>query len=84
MQVLTDTMTTVWYCNKQSRVGSVTGGPVPMEVARPAANHLAGVLNAWAGELSRLRLADHEWHLNPELVRGFFVKWGKPRLDYHR
>ena len=40
-----------------------------------------GSLNARADKLSRRCLADHKWHLHPEVVQGLFEQWGEPWLD---
>ena len=43
--------------------------------------HLVGSLNIRVDKLSRRCLADHEWHLHPEVAQNLFLEWGEPLLD---
>ena len=69
VQVFTDT-TTMWYCNKQSRVWS---GSVALclwtwlerQDIFLVVQHLVGSLNARADKLSSQCLVHHEWQLQP-------------------
>ena len=45
------------------------------------ATHLSGILNTQADFLSRHRVQQSEWSLNPQVVRLIFLWWGTPIID---